>query len=197
MAELKVGINAESLAAWQAGECEMLRYTYPLTSADVVIDLGAYRGEFAATIKKMYGSRVIAVEPGPWIVGLPSVEVINEAAATFKGKMTFGGAYYYTSSFELNGATVYPCFDVNALLAEHEEVALLKVNVEGAEYPLLQHALSAGLQGRVRNLQVQFHEVDGAPYERWYAELAAELRKTHELTWRFPFCWESWRRRDA
>jgi hypothetical protein len=69
---------------------------------------------------------------------------------------------------------------------------LLKINIEGAEYDLLHHIIGAGLHTRIKNIQVQFHQIAGVPYERWYKEIAAKLSETHSLTWHYPFCWENW-----
>lgn len=190
---MRVTLNEESQAIWQSQNLEHLRYEYDLSPDDVVIDLGAYRGEWANEIRARYGCHLIVVEPGPWIVGFEHGEVINKAASDHDGKLKFGGAYYYSSTYE-DPTHEYECFDINSLLSKYDEIALVKINVEGAEYSLLNHILEAGLHSRIRNLQVQFHLIEGEPVGEMYGAIASRLRETHYPTWYYPFCWESWKR---
>lgn len=60
---MRVSLNEESQSAWQVQNLEHLRYEYDLKPDDVVIDLGAYRGEWANEIRARYGCQVLAVEP--------------------------------------------------------------------------------------------------------------------------------------
>jgi len=187
---MRVTPNAESQAEWQERNLERLRYEYDLSKDDLVIDVGAYRGEWASEIYSRYGCKLILIEPGPW-VAFENGEVINKAASDHDGIVKFGGAYYYTSAHE-EPTHEYPCFDLNSLLAKYDEIALLKMNVEGDEYTLLPHIIKAGLHTRIRNLQIQFHEIEGESYRTWYELIRGELNKTHRLTYFFPYCWENW-----
>lgn len=189
---MRVTLNEESQSIWQSENLEYLRYEYDLRLTDTVIDLGAYRGEWANEIRARYGCCVIAVEPTDSIDDYPC-EYIKKAAWTFDGKLRFGGAFYYTSSFE-HSVREYECFDVNTLLERFDEIALLKINIEGAEYGLLNHIIDARLHKRIRNLQVQFHLIEDEPIEEMYGAIASKLRETHHLTFYYPFCWENWRR---
>lgn len=188
----RVTLNEESQAIWQAQNLEHLRYEYVLEPDDVVIDLGAYRGEWANEIRARYGCCVIAVEPTDSIDDYPC-EFIKKAAWTFDGKLKFGGAFYYTSAFE-NLVREYECFDVNSLLSRFDEITLLKCNTEGSEFHLLKHIIAAELHMRIDNLQIQFHMIEGEPYEEWYNEIAESLSLTHRRTFYYPFCWENWER---
>ena len=80
-------------------------------------------------------------------------------------------------------------------LQAHEirAVDLAKINIEGAEYDLLDDLLDSGCITVFRNLQVQFHDfvVENAA-ARMHA-IQQRLAATHELTWQYPFVWENWR----
>jgi len=73
------------------------------------------------------------------------------------------------------------------------EIAVLKVNIEGCEYELLEHLLDAGLMRRVRFLQVQFHDFVAGAREKRRA-IRQRLRATHCERWNYPFIWEGWER---
>lgn len=187
-----ISLNENSLAAWQHENLEHLRYEYNLTPACRVIDLGAYQGEWANEIYARYGSRIVVVEPTEYINDFKNGVIVNKAASTHKGKMSFGGRAYYTSAFE-TGDHEYDCIDVNGLIEQYEAIDLLKVNIEGAEYDVLNHIIDGGFIDRIKNIQVQFHQIEGVPYEQWYKELSEKLSKTHVLTWHYPYCWENWK----
>ena len=190
---MRVGINDAVLAEWQEKGLEYLRYEYDLSPEDLVIDIGAYKGEWATQMCSRYGCQMIVIEPTGSIIGFPYGEVINKAAGTHNGKETFGGAYYYTSQHEI-GSTEYPCFDINELLETLPQISLVKINIEGAEYDLLNHIIDAGFHKRIRNLQVQFHQIEGEPYKDWHEKIQTKLSATHKLTWFYPFVWENWER---
>lgn len=187
----KVTLNAESLKTWQDQNLEHIRYEYDLKPEDVVIDIGAYKGEWATAIYIKYQPKIIAIEPTEYIWDLKCGTIINMAAGTHLGKMSFGGRAYYSSAFE-EGDHEYKCFDINEVLGQHMEIALVKINIEGAEYDLLNHIIDHGLHKRIKNIQVQFHQIDGVPYDKWYREIEMKLSLTHRRTWYYPFCWENW-----
>lgn len=190
---MRVSLNEENQFEWIRKGMESLRYEYDLLAGETVIDVGAYRGEWAAQMFEKYHCNLVLVEPTTSVLGFPSGEVINKAAATYDGTMAFGGLYYYTSAFE-DQHTQYPCFDVNKLLEKYDEIALIKINIEGYEYELLNHVIDAGLIARVRNLQVQFHLVEDVNMQEQYDTIADKLAWTHKISWRCPFVWESWER---
>lgn len=188
---MRVTLDDEAQKQWWADDAEHLRYEYDLSRDDLVIDIGAYRGEWAEQIHERYGCKLILIEPTPSILGCEYGQVINKAASTHDGKLRFGGAYYYTSEHE-DPTHEYECFDINSLLEKHNDIALVKINIEGAEYELLKHIIDAGLHRRIKNLQVQFHQIEGKPFKEWHEQIQTELSKTHHLTFFYPFVWESW-----
>jgi len=188
-----ITLNEESQAEWQSQEREFLRYEYDLSPDDVVIDIGAHEGEFSQKIYDKFKCKVIAIEPTGYIDGFKDGEVIQKAASDYDGEQSFGGLSLYTSIYE-PAAHRYPCFDICSLLEKYPDIGLVKVNIEGGEYRLLKHILAKGTHTRIRNLQVQFHQIDGEPFEQWYLEIADKLSDTHHLTFCYSYCWENWER---
>jgi hypothetical protein len=83
--------------------------------------------------------------------------------------------------------------DVAKFVEMFPEVHLLKLNVEGEEYPVLERMLERGLLARVRDLQVQFHRTV-PDCDLRYIGVRAGLERTHHLTYEYPWVWENWRR---
>jgi hypothetical protein len=73
-------------------------------------------------------------------------------------------------------------------------VALMKLNIEGLEFELLDALLGGGGIANVDNLLIQFHDfVPDAAARR--TSIQQQLMRTHEQLWDFPFVWEAWQRR--
>lgn len=184
-------IDPATNAFWIANDMEKKRYQYDLKPNELVIDLGGHEGLFAIEIYNKYQVRVIVVEPtgaANWLQSAYGIEVIQKAASVDYEALQFGGQSYYTSAAEV-GDTVYPCFDVLDLMTD--DIALMKINIEGMEYAVLKHIIDHDRAHMVRNFQIQFHHINEMS-EVAYAHLNAQLGKTHKLDWRVPFCWESW-----
>lgn len=184
-------IDPATNAYWIANNWEGKRYDYDLMPDDTIIDLGSYTGEFATNIHNKYGCQVICVEPTSAANHLsvyPWATVINAAASVDNIPMKFGGAFYYTSAYE-PGNTEYPCFDVLELL--DRPIALMKLNVEGFEYPIMSRIIDSGLHKTIKHFQIQFHKINETSiYLR--NQIRQSLIKTHKESWCVPFCWESW-----
>lgn len=163
---------------WVEKGLEKRRYEYDLKPEDYVIDIGSYKREWADEIEKRYGCKPECFEA-----------LDNRAAWIEDGVVMMGGAYYYTSVYG-DGKQQFKCVDIAPYL--NREVALMKINIEGGEYLLLNYIMKKGLHLNIKNIQVQFHMVEGVEWERWYKDISTELSKTHKLTWRYPFVWENW-----
>jgi hypothetical protein len=179
-----ISLNQDSLREWQGQDMEPIRYAYDLLPEDTVLDIGSYKREWGKEIEQRYGCKVEYFEA-----------LDNRAAWLFDGTIEMGGAFYYTTAFAKEKPHRYGCVDIAPYL--QREIALVKINIEGGEYALLDYIIEKGLMGNITELQVQFHVIDNPDidYEKVYKWLAEQLSQTHELTWRWPFCWENWRRK--
>ena len=75
-------------------------------------------------------------------------------------------------------------------------VDLMKVNIEGGEYELLPRLLETGFVKRIKNIQIQFHDVGVGAASRM-EKICRDLSATHKPTYQYRFVWENWVRRDA
>lgn len=178
----QVTLNKQSLATWQEQDLEQVRYDYDLSPTDTVLDIGSYRREWGAKIQAMYGCHVEFFDA-----------LDNRAAWLFDGELEMGGAFYYTSMFAEKKPFVFTCVDIAPYL--QDKVALVKINIEGGEYKLIDYIIETGCIGNITNLQVQFHLIEGANSEKEYELLAKRLSVTHNLVWRYAFCWENWEKK--
>lgn len=181
-----------------------------LDSDSIVLDVGAYFGEWAEEIARRYGAGVLSFEPDP-----VNFERLAERARSCAQIRPFEyglGARSETvrMSLEFLGSTVYSSpqkkkkqrfADVRIVDIEQawrelglDRVDLMKINIEGAEFPLLERMLSAGLTDRVDTFLIQFHEWHPGAYSR-RRKIQRALAQTHRCDWDHHFIWERWSRR--
>lgn len=184
---------------------EHLRYVYDLGPDSLVMDLGGFKGQFASDIFARYLCRVMVFEPVPAFAakirerfaGNPKISVFDFALGGRDREEEIRLAADGSSVFGNEGAQVrIRIVDAVAWLAAQANplIHLMKVNIEGGEYELLERLLDHDLMNRVENLQVQFHDClpDAA---RRMEEIQRRLGQTHEVTFQYRFVMENWRLR--
>ena len=78
---------------------------------------------------------------------------------------------------------------------EINKIALIKINIEGGEYKLLDRLIETNLIEKIENIQVQFHDIEPDSSLKM-EKIQEKLRKTHEPTYQYKFVWENWRKKE-
>jgi FkbM family methyltransferase len=173
-----------------------------LTADSLVMDLGAHIGQWSSRISAYYGCRVAAFEPVfafyHSLSRINGVYAFHFGLAPTSSDATMNVADDASSLYSEVGAPteIVHLVSIDEFFADHgiDRVSLMKINIEGAEFDLLDHMITTGLIAKVDNLLVQFHSFMPRAVERHLAiELA--LTKTHELVSRQSWEWEEWRLR--
>jgi hypothetical protein len=81
-----ISLDPESLRTWQENALEHIRYEYDLKPESIVVDLGAYRGEWANEMHKRYGCMVVVVEPIEYINDFGTALLSIKRLAPIKAK---------------------------------------------------------------------------------------------------------------
>jgi FkbM family methyltransferase len=181
-----------------------LRLNYDLGPQAVVYDVGGYVGSWAQDIYKKYGCTVEVFEPvKDFSDGLerkfasnPNVNVHSFGLSdkTRMVNITLDGPSSSTNKSSGKSERVQLVKAADFIKNRHQKIALMKINIEGDEYPLINHLIESGLITRIENVQVQFHNfVPNAAEKR--QQLHDKLSKTHYLTYSYPWVWENWRRK--
>ena len=180
-----------------------MRYDgYGLTPDDFVIDCGGYHGQWTKGIVERYNCWVDVFEPVFWrqcaatLDGLPKVTLHPVAVGARNDMVRIGIRGDMTGIFCDEPGGLFPCIDLNQWLSlkDRPEYGLCKLNVEGAEFELIDRLVHSGLIRRIRNLQVQFHNLQDWCKE-YQERLRAQLDSTHYLTYDFDV-WSNWRRKE-
>ena len=201
---------ALALWRWRLDGCEQtLRVNYPLEPRSVVLDIGGFVGEWAASIIERYKCSVLVFEPLPAhldtlqarLGGVDGVELYPFGLSDRTERRAMAVLGNGSSAFRAAGRTGSVCValvDIAEFWRDRglERVDLLKINIEGGEFPLLERLLDTGLVRRCTDIQVQFHADYPDALER-RERIRLRLAKTHELTWDYFFVWENWRLMQA
>lgn len=189
--------------------CDQDRYNYDLKPSSRVIDAGGYEGNFTKIIAEKYGCGVHLFEPIPrfmdviWNRILQSITGgdIRPVLAALGGN-TRDGVFHvqgdssgiFAGAPETVTAKIIAIDEVLAWPIFERGCALLKLNVEGMEFEILERLLDPSVKPlllKVRNIQVQFHPIV-PEYGQRYAKIHDGLLETHRLTWCEPWCWENY-----
>ncbi len=198
----------KAIRRWRSDKGDQtLRLDYDLNSDSVVMDLGGYRGEWADEIHARYGCTVHVFEPvksfaegiAARFEGNTAIHVHGCGLGSHTRTERIGLSADASSIFQNDGALeTIELVDAAQWFSAHriETVDLMKINIEGGEYELLERLLDSSLASHVHNIQVQFHNIAPDSEARMNAILA-RLQATHQPTYQYHFVWENWERSAA
>jgi FkbM family methyltransferase len=195
---------------------EEKRYHYDLNGDSIVLDFGAYTGIWARELADRFGCKVHSYEaidryfkqinwnnviPYQYAVTcetgkeyfhvcdegstsevLCELKMKNDLDATYQGNVL---KHRDVPLEEIN------TIDVNEVLEKFESVDLLKINIEGGEYDILLRMCNTETIGKVKNLQIQFHNfVEDA--QQKYDDITIKLKDTHNCDFDSMWRWSFW-----
>ena len=183
-----------------------LRLNYSLSKDSIVFDLGGYKGEWASCIYSMYQCNVQVFEPHPSFNKHLNLMFRSNSKITVYpfglGKETeafklysneFSSSIYNKVSDSKVDITIKKFIDfINK--EGIKSIDLIKINIEGGEYDLLEHILETGFMENIKNLQIQFHNFVENSDSRM-EDIQTRLSKTHKTTYQYNYVWENWERK--
>jgi FkbM family methyltransferase len=181
-----------------------------LDADSVVLDVGAYVGNWSEKVSDRYGCTIHAYEPASAAVRRASKRLSDRdkvhlhqyglGASDQRARLAMAGpgSSVHTETSPMGSYEDITIRDVSAVLAELglEEIDLLKVNIEGGEFDLFDRLVETGWMPKVRQTMIQFHEFHPNAYWRRFVVRRA-LRRTHTEVWDYPWVWEFWARRPT
>jgi FkbM family methyltransferase len=185
---------------------QTLRLNYPLLPSSIVFDLGGYAGQWAADIYCRYNAQIYIFEPVKHFSDNIQLRFkYNDKIKIFE----FGlSSHDHTETLHINGERssafssaqtseqIIHLKRASDFLQENHlsQIDLMKINIEGGEYALLEHLIETNWIKNIKNIQIQFH--DFVPHaEKRMKTIQDHLTKTHSLTYQYPWVWENWERK--
>lgn len=178
-----------------------LRFDYDLTSNSTVFDLGGFKGQWASDIYARYGCNVYVFEPvRNFVIAIQlrfqkneKIKIFDFGLGNKNTELMISTKGDSSSLFKGHGdeKILIHCF--SEFIKEHNitSIDLLKLNIEGAEYDLLDHIIENDLHKIIKNIQVQFHNFVPNANIRM-KKIQTDLSKTHKITYQIEFVWENW-----
>jgi len=179
---------------------------YELETNSIVFDLGGYKGDWASDIVNKFNSIIYVFEPVKQFYD----EIVNRFTnnehvipynfALGKGQNEFD-IYLNNegSSFLKNRKgdkgferAIQKDFIKFAFDNKIEIIDLLKINIEGGEFELMEYLIENNFHLKVKNFQIQFHNFFQAAPER-RRKIQEKLLATHEQTYSYEWVWENWK----
>jgi FkbM family methyltransferase len=181
---------------------ETHRLNYDLTENSMVFDLGGYEGQWASDLFSKYCCNTYIFEPfTPFSEKIalrfkmnPKIKVYGYGLSNINTitKLTVSAN---TSSIYKTGPETA---DIQLIRADDflkandiQYIDLIKINIEGGEYDLLEHLIEKKLIKKFGNIQIQFHDFVPDAESRMH-KIQQMLALTHKLTYQYIFVWENW-----
>jgi FkbM family methyltransferase len=188
------------------------RLNYPeMDSNSLVMDLGGYIGNFTESIYSRYNCKVMVFEPVNRYYNIcnykfennDKIEVYKYGLSGVDQKCTISVTGDISSTFVniesdcekeiITIKSIGDFFKENSI----EKVDLIKINIEGGEYDLLDYLISnPEILKKIKNIQVQYH-IFIDDHEKRRSLINSELEKTHERTWNYEWVWENWKIKNS
>lgn len=193
-----------------AGGDKAFRTDYQLNETSIVFDVGGYRGDFAADIIKRYGCTVFVFEPirefyeqiRERFLTDSRVNVFNYGLSDKDKQLIFELGEDATSAVPPTTATRNSVTaDVRRFSSVFQELNikeldLVKLNIEGGEYDVINDISTSGIIKKIKHLDIQFHDIDQSSVGRM-TNSRKLLSEDHFPVFAFDFVWEGWSRKDT
>ncbi|OAI07543.1 FkbM family methyltransferase [Methylomonas methanica] len=192
-----------ALLAWRLDDGDnTLRITYDSLCKDsVIFDLGAFKGQWASDIYSKYMCEIYCFEPSTKynkfitdrFKNNKKIKIIKLALADNNGMAGLSSNEDASSLYSQETCEQIKLVKASEYISENEftRINLMKINIEGAEYDLLEHLIEEGIVNIIENLQIQFHNMFDDSRIRM-KNIQSKLSKTHRLTYKYEFVWENW-----
>jgi FkbM family methyltransferase len=179
---------------------------YPLNEDSLVVDVGGLTGDWAARIYCRYSCYIDVFEPHPVLVQQANENfLLNDKVCAFpyglaakNGEMVLYGAgnesslYPTQNTAEKYTVQIKKASEVFNELYSNTTIDLLKLNVEGAEYEILPDLINNFGMEKIKNIQIQFHQVVQNYTEKRERIRDDLVRLGFIQTWNDEWVFENW-----
>jgi len=176
------------------------RYEFNINENSIVFDVGGYLGTWSEKIIELYNPYIHIFEPVKEYFDIITekfkdnhkVKIYNFGLGGENKDILISPIGDTSKSNDIG--TPSKIIDISEFIESNfhkQEIDVMKLNIEGDEFPLMENLINNNYLTSFNNLQIQFHEwVDDC--ENRHKIICEKLNKTHNITFSFPFIWEGW-----
>jgi FkbM family methyltransferase len=181
------------------------RLNYDLIDSSIVFDLGGYEGQWSSDIFSKYGCNLFVFEPCKdfakdieWRFKKNNKIRVFPFGLSDKNKEENLSISGDSSSLYIKEGkfTKIELLKASEFIENNQigKIDLMKINIEGSEYDLLEHLIDSNKITIIDNIQVQFH-IFLPDSEIRMLNIQKSLALTHTLTYQYKYVWENWQRK--
>lgn len=182
---------------------------FPIDSDSLVFDVGGYRGNWSSQIYEKYQPELWIFEPvenyyntiSEKFTETPNVQTFNHGLYNETTEKVLYTNQRRSTIVENESATDQQkvrLVDIDEFLKEHDidNIDLMKINIEGSEFELLNRIIDKNHIKKIKHLVVQFHNFPyiSNPVQR-KRDIESRLKQTHDLIYKYEFIWQRWDRK--
>lgn len=184
------------------------RFNYDLNENSIVFDIGGYNGEYASILSNKYNCIIYIFEPVPSFFKIIKDKFSNNSRihplcvglSDITTKQSISIQDIASSIFIQGGKRIeIQLKDITEFLKETglNTIDLMKLNIEGAEYALLESLIRNNRISTFKNILVQFHDFIIPDAKVRMMQIQKDLSRTHFLTYSYEFVWENWQLKES
>ena len=174
---------------------------YNLQTDSIFFDVGGFEGDYTEKIVNEYGCKSYIFEPHPVYFkkiqkrfsNNNNVHVLNYGLGAQTENLFLTDDSESSKVTDKKTELKIIVRDIIEVIKELDikKIDLLKLNIEGMEYALLENLIETREIDKINKLKIQFHEnVPNAEQRR--KDIRKKLGKTHKEIWSFYMVWERW-----
>ena len=179
-----------------------------LNEHSLVFDVGGYEGSWSEEILKRYNPSIFVFEPvKSYFENIQSkfrhdkkITTLNFGLSNKDSSLEVSITGDRTSTKKEINHSVKQLIELKSIVDFLEEneinrVSLIKLNIEGSEYEVLESLIASNKIHVFDQILVQFHDFTKDAHLRM-AKIQAALANHYNLAFQFPFVWEKWIRKN-
>ena len=205
-AKLTLTGRVSDSSRWFLYNREKLKFAVKLNQRGLVLDLGAYLGEYTEVIlKKNKQMTFWLYEPIPEFFSVCTNRfknkeniVVYQNAVSADGRnfqMQIDGLRSRKESRIFSDSVTIESLSIQEIFDTVIEIELVKMNIEGMEYECLEQLIRTNSLIKARYLLIQFHDFEKDSHKRRDL-IRKQMEKDFKNIYTFEWMWELWIRKD-
>ena len=188
---------------YREGGIDNILNSININDASKVLDAGAYKGEFADKILKKFGSHLILYEPLESEFNYlkkkyqynKKIQLYNFAISNNNNnKFLFIDHNNSSISYnKVNNSVEIKCENIVDIFDKEKNIDLIKMNIEGAEYEILNEIINKNYLTRCKYYLIQFHHKDDKNLIENKKIIASKFKEMNfKKIFNYNYVWELW-----
>ena len=183
-------------------EVNLLFSNLSIKSTDLVFDIGGYLGEYCEIMRTTYKCKVYIFEPiQEYAYNLEKkfskvrdVKIFNFGLGEKDMRVFISKDQNKSSTFKdgkVNEEVEIKSISKFLKSENIDHVKVMKINIEGAEYELINELYKSDFLGKIDILLIQFHNFVPKSFVKMQ-EMRNKLSETHKIEFAYDFVWDKW-----